>query len=157
MNSVNSVLKSIKNQDIILGIILIIYIFGGYKTPNELAPIITNFMTYIILIVILGISFYNTNIIVTLLLGISFLILVQRSISAHPKNIMPSQTYRDDVMNSLNVNNTFSENNNTQSTKEELEEYMVSNIATVNYRSENLEDITFKPTMCGSRNAFELQ
>ena len=173
MNSVKNMFKDIKNHDIILGIILIIYIFGGYQTPNEVAPIITNFMTYIILIIILGISFCNNNIIITFLLGISFLILLQRSHAAHPKNIMPSQTYRDEVMNNLNTNNTFNtfdnttntlnfpssviSNNNSQNSKEQLEEYMVSNIATVKYRSEDLENITFKPTLSTSKNVFEIQ
>jgi len=166
MNNFNNLLKDIKNHDMILGIILIIYILGGYQTPHEIAPFINNFMGYVIMIVIFVISLRNSNLLLSILLGIGFIVLVQRSGATHPINVMPSQNYRDSVMNNLNQGNTFntsSVGNSTitnvvsgGSTNVELEELMVTNMATVNYRDENLEPSPFKPTMCNNSNAFEL-
>ena len=166
MNSVTNIFKNIKNHDIILGIILIIYIFGGYKTPTELTPFITNFMTYIIMIILFIISLCYSNILLSLLLGISFLLLVHRSLENHPNNIMPSQTYKDTVMSNLNQDNTF--NNTTRynnmipdklldSSKDNLEVNMVANMDTIKYRTDNLESITFKPTLSNNSNALVLQ
>ena len=146
MNSLSTTFKNIKNHDIILGIILIIYILGGYQTPTEMAPYITNFISYIIMVVLVSITLLNSNIIVALLLGISFIILIQRSNASHPINVMPSQTYRDNVMNNLNSDNTFnsnsSSNNNSSSninnivnvnnSNGHLEEHIITNMATVN-------------------------
>ena len=163
MNSVKNMLNNISNNDIILGIILLIYIFGGYKTPYEIAPYITNIMSYIIMVTIVGISLCNNNLIISILLGIAFLFLVNRSIDSHPKNVMPSQNYRDSVMNNLNLNNTFNSNssnnlniNINSPSKQQLEEFIVENIATVNYRSDDLDNNTYKPTMSNSNNAFEI-
>ena len=165
MNNFNNLLKDIKNHDIILGIILIIYILGGYQTPHEIAPFINNFMGYVIMIVIFVISLRNSNLLLSILLGIGFIVLVQRSGATHPINVMPSQNYRDTVMNNLNQGNTFNTSSVGNSTitnvvsggskNVELEELMVTNMATVNYRDENLEPSPFKPTM-SNNNAFEL-
>lgn len=165
MNNFNNLLKDIKNHDIILGIILIIYILGGYQTPYEIAPFINNFMGYVIMIVIFVISLRNSNLLLSILLGISFIVLVQRSSITHPTNVMPSQNYRDSVMNSLNQGNTFNSSSVGNATvsnivsggaNQELEELMVTNMATVNYKDENLEPSPFKPTMSNNNNAFEL-
>ena len=165
MNNFNNLLKDIKNHDIILGIILIIYILGGYQTPHEISPFINNFMGYVIMIVIFVISLRNSNLLLSILLGISFIVLVQRSGTTHPTNVMPSQNYRDSVMNNLNQGNTFNSSSVGNATvsnivsggaNQELEELMVTNMATVNYRDENLEPSPFKPTMSNNNNAFEL-
>jgi hypothetical protein len=165
MNNFNNLLKDIKNHDIILGIILIIYILGGYQTPHEIAPFINNFMGYVIMIVIFVISLRNSNLLLSILLGIGFIVLVQRSGTTHPVNVMPSQNYRDAVMNNLNQGSTFNSSlvgnatlNNVVSSgsNQELEELMVTNMATVNYRDEKLEPSPFKPTMSNNNNAFEL-
>jgi hypothetical protein len=107
MNSLNTMLKNLNNNDIILGIILIIYILGDYQTPPALAPYLTNITSYAIMITLFVIAIFNTNLIVAILLGISFVILINRSNLNHPVNIMPSQNYRDTVMSSLNENNRF--------------------------------------------------
>ena len=165
MNNFNNLLKDIKNHDIILGIILIIYILGGYQTPHEIAPFINNFMGYVIMIVIFVISLRNSNLLLSILLGLSFIVLVQRSSITHPVNVMPSQNYRDSVMNNLNQGNTFNSSSVGNATvsnivsggaNQELEELMVTNMATVNYRDENLEPSPFKPTISNNNNAFEL-
>tara|TARA_B100001094_G_C18156461_1_gene786750 strand:+ start:610 stop:1110 length:501 start_codon:yes stop_codon:yes gene_type:complete len=166
MDSVNNIFKNIKNHDIILGIILIIYIFGGYKTPVELTPIITNLMAYIIMIIIFILSLCQSNIIISILLGLALLILVQRSLENHPKNIMPSQSYRDTVMANLNKNNTFkttTPNHNIipdqlmHSSNNNLEESIIANIDTIKYTLDSPETITFKPTLSKSENAHKLQ
>ena len=165
MNNFNNLLKDIKNHDIILGIILIIYILGGYQTPHVIAPFINNFMGYVIMIVIFVISLRNSNLLLSILLGIGFIVLVQRSGATHPINVMPSQNYRDTAMNNLNQGNTFNSSsvgnatlNNVVSSgsNQELEELMVTNMATVNYRDEKLEPSPFKPTMSNNNDAFEL-
>lgn len=156
MNSVNTTLKNIKNHDIILGIILLLYIFGGYQTPAQLSPYITNLVSYVIMTLVVVMTALNSNIIVALLLGISFIILVQRSNSSHPVNVMPSESYRETVMNNLNADNTFNSSNQITSNGE-LEEYIISNMATINFRNEDLEDVTFRPTMSTKTNVFELE
>lgn len=155
MNSVNNMLKNVKNHDIILGVIIVIYILGGYQTPHEIAPYINNLVSYVIMIILFLMAIMNTNIVVAVLLGAAFFVLVQRTHSTHPTNVMPSQSYRDTVMNNLNVNNTF--NSNSQENKQELEEIMVNNISTINFKTENLEEPTFKPIVSNSQNVFELQ
>ena len=154
MNSLNTMLKNLNNNDIILGIILIIYILGDYQTPPALAPYLTNMTSYAIMITLFVIAIFNTNLIVAILLGISFVILINRSNQNHPVNIMPSQNYRDTVMNSLNENNRF--NNLNLPSKQELEEYMVENISTVDFREEDNEAASFKPTTSTTNNVFEL-
>jgi len=164
MNGLNTILREIKNHDIILGIILVIYIFGGYQTPYEIAPYINNFMGYIIMLVVFCIGIRNSNILVAMLLGVAFVVLVKRSQEADPKNVMPSQNYRDTVMDALNLGNTFNSNNNTNNTNNtiggsnmQLEEMVVSNMATVAYRDDDPIDSTlFKPTMSNNNNAYEL-
>ena len=155
MNSLNNMLKNVKNHDIILGVIIVIYILGGYQTPHEIAPYINNLVSYVIMIILFLMALMNTNIVVAVLLGAAFFVLVQRTHTTHPKNVMPSQSYRDTVMNNLNVSNTF--NSNAQENKQELEEIMVNNISTINFKTENLEEPTFKPTVSNSQNVFELQ
>lgn len=155
MNSLNNMFKNVKNHDIILGVIIVIYILGGYQTPHELAPYINNLVSYLIIFIIIFLIAMNTNIIVAVLLGAAFFVLVQRSHTTHPTNVMPSQSYRDTVMNNLNVDNTF--NSNSQDNKQELEEIIVNNISTINFKTENLEEPTFKPTVSNSQNVFELQ
>lgn len=169
MNGLN--LREIKNHDVILGIILLIYIFGGYQTPYEIAPYINNFIGYMIMLVIFSIGLKNANVIVAMLLGLAFIILVQRSREADPKNVMPSQNYRDSVMSALNIGNTFnssSSNINSNSIKmtdslglsgnnTQLEEMMVSKMANLDYREESPSNpATFKPTMSNNCNAYEL-
>lgn len=156
MNIVNTTFKNIKNHEIILGIILILYIFGEYKTPTEISPYITNFISYVVMLVLVAITFIHTNLVLALLLGISFMILVQRSNTSHPLSVMPSQSYKESVMQNLNADNTFN-SDQSSSNKQELEEVMVSNIATINYRAEEIQDITFKPTLSTKNNVFELQ
>ena len=164
MNGLNTILREIKNHDIILGIILVIYIFGGYQTPYEIAPYINNFMGYIIMLVVFGIGLRNSNILVAMLLGVAFVVLVKRSQEADPKNVMPSQNYRDTVMDALNLGNTFNSNNNSNNTNNtiggsnmQLEEMVVSKMATVDYRDDAPIDPTlFKPTMSNNNNAYEL-
>ena len=168
MNGLNTILREIKNHDIILGIILVIYIFGGYQTPYEIAPYINNFMGYIIMLVVFCIGIRNSNILVAMLLGLAFVVLVKRSQEADPKNVMPSQNYRDTVMDALNLGNTFnntntnnnsnnSNNSNTGGSNMQLEEMVVSNMATVAYRDDAPIDPTlFKPTMSNNNNAYEL-
>tara|TARA_B110000503_G_C7027210_1_gene362409 strand:+ start:51 stop:581 length:531 start_codon:yes stop_codon:yes gene_type:complete len=173
MNGLNTILREIKNHDIILGIILVIYIFGGYQTPYEIAPYINNFMGYIIMLVVFCIGIRNSNILVAMLLGVAFVVLVKRSQETDPKNVMPSQNYRDTVMDALNLGNTFnntntnnnntnnnsnnSNNSNTGGSNMQLEEMVVSNMATVAYRDDALIDPTlFKPTMSNNNNAYEL-
>ena len=153
MNSVNSLLKNLNNNDIILGIILMIYIFGDYQTPTEVAPYLTNITGYSIMFVLFIIALCNSNLLVTILLGISFILLINRSNRNHPVNVMPSQNYRDNVMNNLNQDNRF--NNINSPSKQELEELMVENISTVNFRKD-IEPASFKPTICSSTNVFEL-
>ena len=41
-------------------------------------------------------------------------------------------------------------------TKQELEEYMVENISTVDFRGEDTEPVSFKPTTSTTNNVFEL-
>ena len=154
MNSLNTMLKNLNNNDIILGIILIIYILGDYQTPPALAPYLTNITSYAIMITLFVIAIFNTNLIVAILLGISFVILINRSNLNHPVNIMPSQNYRDTVMSNLNENNRF--NNLNLPSKQELEEYMVENISTVDFRGEDTEPVSFKPTTSTTNNVFEL-
>lgn len=168
MNGLN--LRDIKNHDVILGIILLIYIFGGYQTPYEIAPYINNFIGYMIMLVIFSIGLKNANVIVAMLLGLAFVVLVQRSREADPKNVMPSQNYRDTVMSALNIGNTFnSKSNNSNSSNNmtdalglgsnntQLEEMMVSKMANLDYREESPSNpATFKPTMSNNCNAYEL-
>lgn len=154
MNSVNFNFKNINTGDIILGIILLLYIFGGYQTPTQLAPYINNFISYTIMIILVSMTLGKSNIVVGLLLGISFIILIKRSSESHPTNVMPSQTYRDTVMNNLNSKNTF--NNNNYAPSQQLEEYIVSNMSTINYQGEDLDDSSFKPTMSTKPDVFEL-
>jgi len=167
MNGLN--LRDIKNHDVILGIILLIYIFGGYQTPYEIAPYINNFIGYMIMLVIFSIGLKNTNVIVAMLLGLAFVVLVQRSQEADPKNVMPSQNYRDSVMSSLNIGNTFNSNSNSNSSNNmtdalglagnntQLEEMMVSKMANLDYQEESPSNpVTFKPTMSNNCNAYEL-
>ena len=154
MNSLNSLLKNLNNNDIILGIILMIYIFGDYQTPTEVAPYLTSITGYSIMLVLFGIALCNSNLLVVILLGISFILLIKRSNRNHPVNVMPSQNYRDNVMNSLNDDNRF--NNINSPSKQELEELMVENISTVNFRNDNSEPASFKPTTSTSNNVFEL-
>tara|TARA_B100000902_G_C27319169_1_gene923195 strand:- start:1669 stop:2139 length:471 start_codon:yes stop_codon:yes gene_type:complete len=154
MNSVNTSFKNINNHDIILGIILFLYIFGDYQTPTQLCPYITNFVSYVIMIILVTMMLLNSNIIIALLLGITFIILVHRSNISHPVNIMPSESYKETVMNNLNSNNTFNSTNQSKS-NEQLEEYIITNMATINYRRENLDNDTFKPTLSSKTNAFE--
>lgn len=175
MNGLN--LREIKNHDVILGIILLIYIFGGYQTPYEIAPYINNFIGYMIMLVIFSIGLKNANVIVAILLGLAFVVLVQRSREADPKNVMPSQNYRDSVMSALNIGNTFNSssnninsitNSNSNSNKmtdvfglsgnnTQLEEMMVSKMANLDYREESpANPATFKPTMSNNCNAYEL-
>ena len=154
MNSVNSSFIKINNSDIILGIILLLYIFGGYQTPTQLSPYINNFISYTIMIILVSMTLGKSNIVVGLLLGISFIILIKRSNETHPSNVMPSQTYRDTVMNNLNSKNTFNSNNYVPS--QQLEEYIVSNMSTINYQFEDLDNDSFKPTMSTKPGVFEL-
>lgn len=167
MNGLN--LRDIKNHDVILGIILLIYIFGGYQTPYEIAPYINNFIGYMIMLVIFSIGLKNANVIVAMLLGLAFVVLVQRSREADPKNVMPSQNYRESVMSSLNIGNTFNSNSNSNSSNNmtdalgvvgnntQLEEMMVSKMANLDYREESPSNpATFKPTMSNNCNAYEL-
>jgi hypothetical protein len=154
MNSLNSLLKNLNNNDIILGIILMIYIFGDYQIPTELAPYLTSITGYSIMLVLFAIALCNSNLLVVILLGISFILLIKRSNRNHPVNVMPSQNYRDNVMNSLNDNNRF--NNINSPSKQELEELMVENISTINFRNNNSEPASFKPTTSTSNNVFEL-
>ena len=154
MNSLNSLLKNLNNNDIILGIILMIYIFGDYQIPTELAPYLTSITGYSIMLVLFAIALCNSNLLVVILLGISFILLIKRSNRNHPVNVMPSQNYRDNVMNSLNDNNRF--NNINSPSKQELEELMVENISTINFRNNNSEPASFKPTTSTSINVFEL-
>ena len=165
MNGLN--LQDIKNHDVILGIILLIYIFGGYQTPYEIAPYINNFISYMIMLVIFSIGLKNSNVIVAMLLGLAFVVLAQRSREADPKNVMPSQNYRESVMSSLNIGNTFNSNSNSSNNmtdalgvvgnNTQLEEMMVSKMANLDYREESPSNpATFKPTMSNNCNAYEL-
>jgi hypothetical protein len=162
--NLNSLLKDVKNHDLILGIVLIIYIFGGFETPYQMAPYIDNFMGYVIMLVIFGISLRNSHLVVAILLGFGFVTLLKRSQDAHPVNVMPSQNYRDTVMNSLNQGNQFNSYNqpltamSAGNTSSQLEETMVAKMSTLEYRDDETTDpVTFKPTMSNNCNAFELQ
>jgi hypothetical protein len=77
---------------------------------------------------------------------------------------MPSQNYRDTVMNSLNQGNQFNSYNqpltamSAGNTSSQLEETMVAKMSTLEYRDDETTDpVTFKPTMSNNCNAFELQ
>ena len=162
--NLNTLLKEIKNHDLILGIVLIIYIFGGFETPYQMAPYIDNFMGYVIMLVIFGIALRNSHLVVAILLGFGFVTLLKRSQDAHPINVMPSQNYRDTVMNTLNKGNQFNSHNQPLTSmsagnpSSQLEETMVAKMSTLEYRDdESTDPVTFKPTMSNNCNAFELQ
>lgn len=153
MNYIKSMFKNLTNTDIILGIIVIIYIFGDFQTPHVLAPYLTNLIAYAIMIVILCITISKSSLLLTIILAISFVVLVSRSHQSHPMNIMPSQNNRDTIMNNLNDNNRF--NNINSRSKQELEEYMVENISTIDFRNESTP-ATFKPIVQLSPTVTEL-
>ena len=162
--NLNTLLKDVKNHDLILGIVIVIYIFGGFETPYQMAPYIDNFMGYVIMLVIFGISLRNSHLVVAILLGFGFVTLLKRSQDAHPVNVMPSQNYRDTVMNTLNQGNQFNSHNQpltsmmAVNTSSQLEETMVAKMSTLEYRDDETADpVTFKPTMSNNCNAFELQ
>ena len=138
MGLVKKISKQIKNHEIILGVIFILYLLSGVKTPHEISPYITTIYSYGVFILLTLLIFLRANIFLGLLAGISFIELVRRSQLTHPKVIMPSSNYRTSVINNLNKGNESitSQKSRSFNTKT-LEEETVEKISIVNYSNTN--------------------
>tara|TARA_Y100000591_G_C21853742_1_gene713421 strand:+ start:6952 stop:7431 length:480 start_codon:yes stop_codon:yes gene_type:complete len=136
MGLVKKVSTQIKNHEIILGVILIIYLLSGVATPYEISPYITTIYSYGVFILLTVLIFLRANIFLGVLVGISFIELVRRSRVTHPKLIMPNNNYRTNVMNNLNKGNE-SIVQKSQLSNATLEEETVEKISIVNYSTTN--------------------
>ena len=160
MNFIKYLIKEVKNHEIIFGVLLILYLISGLKTPHVLSQYITTIYGYGILAILTVIIFVGNNPILGILAGISFLELLRRSNNTHPTNVMPSHKYREDVLEKLNKNNeTIIEKKSVTNIlyndkNKSLEEEVVENIITVS-KSSNLEP-TYKPTLCETHNALSM-
>jgi hypothetical protein len=113
MKLIKNFVKEVKNHEIILGILMILYLFSGVETPHVIAPYIASVFGYGVLMVLAVIILVNTNPYLGVLVAISFATLAYRSNDAHPTNVMPSDNYKNTVMKSLNIGNESVVSKNT--------------------------------------------
>ena len=153
-------IKEVKNHEIILGVLLLLYLLSGVETPHVLSQYVTTIYGYGILAILTVIIFVGSNPILGILAGISFLELVRRSNNTHPANVMPGHPYSEDVLKNLNKGNetVLAERTVTNvlydSKNKSLEEEVVENIVTVP-KSSDLEAI-YKPTLSETHNALSM-
>ncbi len=105
MKLVKNFVKEVKNHEIVLGILMILYILSGVETPHVIAPYITSIFGYGILMVLAVLIFVGTNPLLGLLVVVTFIVLIYRSNQTHPQNVMPSDNYRNTVLKTLNQGN----------------------------------------------------
>ena len=160
MALIKDLIKEVKNHEIILGILLLLYLLSGVETPHVLSQYVTTIYGYGILAILTVIIFVGSNPVLGILAGISFLELVRRSNNTHPSNVMPGHPYREDVLKNLNKNNESVTVDKTvtdvlyNSKNKSLEEEVVENIVTVSKSSEL--EATYKPILSETHNALSM-
>lgn len=71
--------NNIKAHEILLSLVLIVYIFSGYKLPHSLSPYVNNLFSYVFAIFLTVLVLTKVNLIIGLLFGLSFYLLFHRS------------------------------------------------------------------------------
>ena len=167
MNLLKNIIKDIKNHELILGVLLLLYLLSGIETPHAISPYIINVFSYGVMLILSIIVFVGNNPILGILVAISFVELVRRSNATHPKNVMPSQTYRDGVMNVLNKGNESIVENISKTTTEQivdvfnpttktLEEEVVEKTSIHTFMSDTVNISSFQPTVSNNHNAHSM-
>tara|TARA_A100001015_G_scaffold265380_1_gene313706 strand:+ start:50 stop:553 length:504 start_codon:yes stop_codon:yes gene_type:complete len=162
MKFVKNFVKEVKNHEIILGILMILYILSGVETPHEIAPYITSIFGYGILIVLAVLIFVGTNPILGLLVIITFLVLVYRSNQTHPQNVMPSDNYKNTVMKSLNhgnesiLSNEVNIDNVFGGSGKPLEQEVVEKVVVVSNKNDGLDKPSYISVSTVTHGALDL-
>ena len=145
MNLLKNIVKDIKNHELILGVLLLLYLLSGIETPHVLSPYITNIFSYGVMFALAVIVFVGNNPLLGILLAVSFMELVRRSNATHPANVTPSQSYKDGVMNVLNRGNESIVENISKTTTEQIVD--VFNPRTKTLEEEVVEKTSIRATM----------
>ena len=147
MNLVNKTLKNfenIKNYEIILSVLVLLYIVSGVSTPYSLSPLINNMYTYFSLVLVLIILLIKKNYLLVLMFAVFSVILLIRSKKVDYNLIKPSQDNKNNVMKKLN----------SHLQNETLEEQAINNITKKPDNIPNPE--TYHPVLCSAHGADEL-
>ena len=94
--------KNVKAHEIVLSILLILYIFGGFSTPSMIVPYIHNYLLYILAFFIVLVVFTAVSPLVGIIFAIAFLVLFQRT--PNIKNLESSEESKSLAMGELNSN-----------------------------------------------------
>jgi len=159
MKLIKNFVKEVKNHEIVLGILMILYLLSGVETPHQIAQYIANVFGYGVLIVLAVIIFINTNPCLGILVAISFVVLAYRSNAAHPTNVMPSDNYKNTIMKSLNAGNesVVSENAGMQlSSSKPLEEEVVERVEVISSSNNNLGQSSYDSVYDDVHGALDL-
>ena len=160
MKLVKNFIKNVKNHEIILGILMILYILSGIETPHQISPYINNIFGYAILIVLAIIIFIGTNPILGVLVIITFSILVYRSNQTHPLNVMPGDNYRNNVLKNLNSGNESIVSEQIDITQmnssKPLEEEVVQQVQVITSKSGDVIDATYESIYADIHGALDL-
>lgn len=167
MDLIKTLLKDIKNHELILGILLLLYLVSGIETPHTISPYITNIFSYGVMLAVATIVFVGNNPLLGILVAISFVELVRRSSLTHPANVQPSQAYRDDTMKTLNRGNESIVENISRTTSEQivdvfnprtktLEEEVVEKTSIRGTLSDTISHTSVQPTVSNNHNALSM-
>jgi hypothetical protein len=167
MNLLKNIVKDIKNHELILGVLLLLYLLSGIETPHVLSPYITNIFSYGVMFALAVIVFVGNNPILGILLAVTFVELVRRSNDTHPANVTPSQSYKDGVMNVLNRGNESIVENISKTTTEQivdvfnprtktLEEEVIEKTSIRATISDTVSISSVQPTVSNNHNALSM-
>lgn len=162
MKLVKNFVKEVKNHEIILGILMILYIFSGIETPHVIAPFITSVFGYGILIVLAVLIFVGTNPILGILVVVTFIVLLHRSNETHPQNVMPSDNYKNTVLKSLNQGNESIVSSEVDlstvmtGTGKPLEQEVVEKVVVVSSKNDGLDKPSYTSVSTVTYGALDL-
>lgn len=139
MQNLSNIIKAENRQQLVLGIVLILYIILNVNTPKMLSELIDTIYGNIIIVVIAMILFSNSNPVVGVLSIVAAYFLIKRSSistgSFAIQKYLPSEASRSDDFSKLNEMPIT------------LEEQMVFKMAPLVTHNAKYPDANYKPVM----------